>query len=709
MSISDVWLRSPLLRLVLPLLTGIYAAETTWLLVLCSGAVGSYLCFFLMGIGVNRHWMSLRYAFHTGIFYSFVWMLLGMCMVRSTNREHDVWHVVHRTGNEAVYAIRLLEEPSEVKGRWKVTGEIMGAHCDSLFTACRGKVALTIERDTTSSESIHVDDVLVVKFTPQVLDAPRNPLEFDYAEYMRTQDVWAQAYVRQTDWSLCDSLSAATLRVATLRGMFIRWRESLLQRLAQEPIEQREMGVLSALILGKASAIDREVMQNYARAGVVHVLAVSGMHVALIYMLLKPLFERLWGRSKARRLKTIIPVVLLWLYAAMTGFSPSVLRAAWMFSFVIVADNFGLRNTIYNTMAASALLLLMMDPMIAFSMGFMLSYLAVIGIAAIHPALHRLFYFESRISKWLWELTSISVSAQLATLPLTLYLFHQFPTWFMITNVMVIPLSTIVLYLALAYFALLAFAPLASFIAGLVGLLTRIMNDLMEWSAHWPYALIEGVNWEPWEAWLCGGCIVAWCVCVLGRNKHALLIALGMQVCWLSGGFIARLEKNEQNEICIHSDYRGEAITVIRQGQMFTIDDDLASKKAFSNYRMSWYARSCDTLSWEDRIQSELLTLNSPQFQLHDCNLLLADSTLLYHSAIDSSTAIFFSDRGKPHYWKKEELALVAGHTVILGNRLSRKRREWLKQQLSATCRVLDLKEGAAFWIEGQWRQLANG
>ncbi len=698
MSISDVWLRSPLLRLVLPLLTGIYAAETTWLLVLCSVAIGSYLCFFLMGIGVNRHWMSLRYAFHTGIFYSFVWMLLGMCMMRSTNREHDVWHVVHRTGNVAVYAIRLLDEPTEAKGRWKVTGEIMGAQCDSVFTACRGKVALTIERDTNSAESLHVDDVLVVKCTPHVLDAPRNPLEFNYAEYMRTQAVWAQAYVRQADWSLCDSLPAATLR-----GTFIRWRETLLQRLAQEPIEQREMGVLSALILGKASAIDREVMQNYARAGVVHVLAVSGMHVALIYMLLKPLFERLWGRNRARRLKTIIPVVLLWLYAAMTGFSPSVLRAAWMFSFVIVADNFGLRNTIYNTMAASALLLLMMDPMIAFSMGFILSYLAVLGIAAIHPALHRLFYFQSRISKWLWELTSISISAQLATLPVTLYLFHQFPTWFMITNVMVIPLSTIVLYLALAYFALLACAPLASFIAGLVGLLTRIMNDLMEWSAHWPYALIEGVYWVPWEAFLCVGCIVAWCVCVLRRNKHALLIALGMHVCWLSGGFIARFEINGQYEICIHSDYRGEAITMVCQGRMFTIDDELASKKAFSNYRMSWYARSCDSLSWEDRIQSEILTLNSPYMQLSDCKLLLADSTLLYHSAIDSSTTIFFSDRSNLHYWKREELAQVAGHTVILGNRLSLKRRKWLKEQLSECCSVIDLKEGAVFWVEGQW------
>jgi hypothetical protein len=142
---------------------------------------------------------------------------------------------------------------------------------------------------------------------------------------------------------------------------------------------------------------------------------------------------------------------------------------------------------------------------------------------------------------------------------------------------------------------------------------------------------------------------------------------------------------------------------------MITMDDELASNKAFSNYRMSWYARSMDTLAWEDRLQTELLTLNSPHLQLQDCNLLLADSTLLHLPFIDSSATIFFSDRGKPHYWKKEELALAAGHTVILGNRLSRKRREWLKQQLSAACRVLDLKDGAVFWIEGQWRRLGNG
>jgi hypothetical protein len=231
------------------------------------------------------------------------------------------------------------------------------------------------------------------------------------------------------------------------------------------------------------------------------------------------------------------------------------------------------------------------------------------------------------------------------------------------------------------------------------------MNDLMEWSANWPFALIDGVYWETWEAWLCVGCVVAWCVCVLATNKRALFIAAGIHVCWLSGGFIARFQQNSKDEICMHSDYRGEAITMVSQGRMMIIDDELVSVKAFNNYRMSWYALSCDTLAWEQRVQSEILTLNGPQLHLHDCKLLLADSTLWYRPLIDSSATILFSDRGKPHYWTKDELALVEGHTVILGNRLSRKRREWLKQQLSSACRVLDLKDGALIWREGRWEQ----
>ena len=557
---------------------------------------------------------------------------------------------------------------------------------------------LMIERDSVSKQMLHADDVLVARTTLRPVDTPRNPMEFDYAEYLRHDGIWLQAYVGINDWAL-----DTALRKPSIRGTLIHWRERLLSELSNADMDAREVGVLSALVLGKSSAIDPEVMQHYASAGVVHVLAVSGLHVALIYMLLKPLFERLWGRSRARRLKTIIPMLLLWFYAAMTGFSPSVLRAAWMFSFVIVADNYGLRNTIYNTMAASGLLLVAFNPQVAFSLGFMLSYLAVIGIASIHPALHRLFYFKSRLGKWLWELSSISISAQLATMPLTLYLFHQFPTWFVITNAMVIPLSTIILYVALFFFAVLSISPLAAFAAGLLGLLTRIMNDLMEWSASWPYALIDSIYWEPWEAVCCAVLITFVCIAILARKKRAVLWSLGLITCWIIANTMQYRLKLNQSEVCIHSSFSGESITAYRHGSLNILSDDVMKENRLLNYRLSFEANSFDTLSWGVNASSQSIGVQPPWIRVNDCLLLIADSTLLHRPLVDTSIVVYFTDRGKPHFWKQAELKKVYGHTVILGNNLSRKRRSWLKTQLHDSCRVFDLTEGAVIRREGRW------
>jgi competence protein ComEC len=649
--------------------------------------------------GIKRHWNTIHSAFHYGIFYSLLWLGLGVCMIQSTDRTTDAWHVLRFKGERNVFAIRLADEPIASGNHWKAQGEVVTVFRDDEPQSCRGKISLTLANDSMNHQELHVDDVLVVRVTPHLPDAPRNPLEFDYATYLKRQDVWVQAYAAGEDWFVDPSL-----HVLTVRGRLIRWREYLLKEVANTKMDMREVGVLSALVLGKSSAIDREVMQTYAAAGVVHVLAVSGLHVALIYMLLKPLFERLWGRNRARKLKTIVPTLLLWFYAAMTGFSPSVLRAAWMFSFVIVSDNYGLRNTIYNTMAASALLLVAFDPQIAFSMGFLLSYLAVIGIASIHPWLHRMVYIHGRIGKWLWELSSISISAQLATLPLTVYLFHQFPTWFVVTNALVIPLSTVILYLALFFFASLIYAPLASLVGGMLGLLTRIMNDLMQWSAGWPFALMEDIYWKPWEAVLCAALIVSVCFSVLGRARRAMLLSLGLMAVWIAGNTIQLIRKQQVSEVCIHSSYSGESITAYNQGSLSMISSDPKKDNRLLNYRLSLEANSCDTIVWGGCSATSTIISNYPWMQFNDCLVLVADSSLQNYSTLDSSVAVFFTDNGKPRFWKREELRKVHGRTVILGNNLSRKRRAWLKTQLRDSCLLFDLSEGSLFWRDGRWQ-----
>jgi competence protein ComEC len=698
MTLHDVWFRSPLLRIVLPLLVGIYCSGFPFALVFLSSLLILYACYFFMRFGINRHWNTTRTAYHVGIFYSLLWLALGIFLERSTDRTTDAWHALRFAEQEYVYAIRLADEPIASGSRWKAPGEVISMFRDSTYEPCRGRIALTIECDSSRLQELHVDDVVVARLVLRSPEAPRNPMEFDYATYLQRQDIWLQAYVRRDDWVM-DSL----MRRSTIRGTLIHWREQLLHELAKTKMEQREVGVLSALVLGKSSAIDKEVLQTYSSAGVVHVLAVSGLHVALIYMLLKPIFERVWGRNKARKLKTLVPTLLLWLYAAMTGFSPSVLRAAWMFSFVIVADNYGLRNTGYNTMSASAVLLIAFDPQIAFSMGFMLSYLAVLGIAAIHPALHRLFYFKNRVGKWLWELSSISISAQLATMPLTLYLFHQFPTWFVLTNALVIPLSTIILYLALFFFAVLACVPLASFVGGLLGMLTRIMNDLMQWSASWPYALIDQVYWEPWEAVFCACLIVAVCMSVLGKKRWALMCIPALISIWLVGNTIQVIAKRQQSEVCFHSYYSGESITAYNQGALSIVCDLPSNDKRLLNYRLSLESNSCDTVGWQSGAATSNVSIRYPWLQVNDCIVLIADSSLRLCSSLDSSVVVLFTDKGKPHFWKPEELRNAHGHTVILGNNLSRKRRAWLHKELRDSCRVFDLNEGAVVYSGDRW------
>lgn len=699
MTIHDIWLRSPLLRVVLPLLTGIYAQQLTWVLGVVVTVLMFYACYFFMRWGINRHWNTTQYTFHIGIFYSCCWLGLGVWMGYSTDRTTDAWHALRFKNKQNVFAIRLLDEPLASGKRLRVQGEVVSVFLDGTHESCRGRVALTLENDSTCDAVLHVDDVLLARITPHLADEPRNPKEFDYAMYLQQQDVWLQAFVGMDDW-VADTL----LRRPTIRGTLIQWRERLLQELSKAKMDSREVGVLSALVLGKSTAIDREVLQSYASAGVVHVLAVSGLHVALIYMLLKPLFDWVWGKNKARKLKTILPTVLLWFYAAMTGFSPSVLRAAWMFSFVIVADNFAMRNTVYNTMAASMLLLLAFDPQIAYSMGFMLSYLAVIGIAAIHPALHRIFFFQSRFGKWLWELSSISISAQLATMPLTLFLFHQFPTWFVVTNALVIPLSTIILYLALIFFAVLCYAPLSAFCGGLLGLLTRIMNDLMQWSASWPYALIDQIYWEPWEVLIGAVLIVAGCLAVLLRVRRAMLWSLALISLWTIGGTIQLMRKQQQSEVCIHSSFSGESITAYNQGDLSIISTNPMKENRLLNYRLSLESNVCDTIEWGGCSETSNAISNYPWMQVNDCLLLIADSSLRYCSLLDTSVVVYFTDKGKPHFWKQEELHKVHGHTVILGNNLSRKRRSWLHKQLRDSCRVFDLGDGAVIWREGSWQ-----
>ena len=237
-----------------------------------------------------------------------------------------------------------------------------------------------------------------------------------------------------------------------------------------------ERAITEALLIGKTDGLPATLRNAYAASGTMHVLAVSGLHVGIIYWILLLILKPLSSFAQGRWLVALISIFILWSYAALTGFSPSVLRAVAMFTFVAISNPFGLRSQIINTLAASFFILLIYDPGMISNIGFQLSYLAVAGIIWIHPVLYKKFQPENRILDYCWSIISVSIAAQLTTFPLTVYYFHQFPVYFIPANLIIIPLSFLILLVGISLLVLGKITAVAALLGSIIQEAIGFMN-----------------------------------------------------------------------------------------------------------------------------------------------------------------------------------------------------------------------------------------
>ena len=322
------------------------------------------------------------------------------------------------------------------------------------------------------------------------IPSPKNPNEFDYKKYLEHQNIYGHCFAN------LDEVQQISLDPPShILKFALRLRSSAAQIIDQTIQTQNANAIAKALILGIKDHLDHEITKAYASAGAMHVLAVSGLHVGIIYLLLQLLFGKLRNHSPlGKRAFAILSILTIWVYAMVTGLSPSVLRAATMFSMVAVGDINSRSGNIYNTLGVSAFILLLYDPYLIYSVGFQLSYAAVFGIVYIQPKLYRLLYFKTIIFDKAWSISCVSIAAQLATFPLSMYYFHQFPTYFLISNLVVIPAAFASLLLGIL---MLILYPISNFIGKIVGsVLTvgfELLNQAMSWVESLPYSLIDWI------------------------------------------------------------------------------------------------------------------------------------------------------------------------------------------------------------------------
>ena len=251
------------------------------------------------------------------------------------------------------------------------------------------------------------------------LRGPQNPDAFDYAAFQARKNVFYRA----------NGAGQITGHRFHLRGLGERWRTSLMTTLREHlPAASNELAVGAALILGKRDELQQDLRNAYADTGAIHVLAVSGLHVGFVAFGLGWLLGLgLLGRRSWRWVRLVLILLGIWAFALVTGLSPSVQRAATMFSFIQLGLVLDRRASIYNTLAASAFVLLLVDPFLLFDVGFQLSYLAVTGIIFFQPKIYRAWHPPNRLLDYCWKLTAVAIAAQLTTFPISIYYFHQFP------------------------------------------------------------------------------------------------------------------------------------------------------------------------------------------------------------------------------------------------------------------------------------------
>ena len=357
------------------------------------------------------------------------------------------------------------------------------------------------------------DEILVIGEFQEILP-PKLPWLFNQKKQMLSNGITHKLQASKV-------ISTTELHEPPIQFLPQKIQSRLQQKITSAIPDSAAAAILSALLLGETSLLSKDITADYSVAGVVHILAVSGMHVALIYELILFILK-LAFRKKRKWLTFFLAMSLLWGYGAITGFSASVVRACCMFSFFVLSDCFLLSRNTGNTIAGSTLLILYFQPFLIFNLGFLLSLSAVLGIVVIHPLIMRVCYTENRIGYYLISSTSITLSATLTTLPITLYIFHSFPTYFIIANLILVPWSTLIMYLGIAFMFLSEIPIIGNCIIFLLNATTTNMNQFIHLIHLLPHAQISNINFNLGQLFLAYLIILSSTLFVFFKWKHTL-------------------------------------------------------------------------------------------------------------------------------------------------------------------------------------------
>lgn len=552
---------------------------------------------------------SKKFIYYSGFLFFLNLFLLGWILQSKGDPKVNVNHFSHFK-TDALLGI-VNAEPKDTGKYLRFEFKVKSAYLNQHQIPVSGLLLLNIKKDTLQS-TLKYGDILLIPSSYQEVSPPFNPDGFDYKAYLANNMMWHSAFIEQNK----------IIKLKEHQGSFIiqyayQFRQRMIRKF-EYYLNRSSLQIASALVLGYRNDLEKEVLNAFTATGTVHVLAVSGLHVGIVFVVFSALLFWMNRNTKTKIIKGIVLILLVWLYALITGFSPSVLRASIMISFALIGLHFVKGGSIYNSIASSAFLLLLYNPKFLSHVGFQLSYLAVIAIIYLYPKIRDLWPIKNRLLQWIWNYSALSISAQLITFPLVVFYFNSFPLYFLPANLFIIVPATFIVYLG---FALLVvpYGIFAQYIALILNGLIGFSKNILEWFSELPFASVNGISITALQVILIYGFLSCLVFAFIIKKKQlifgALVIIISLSLFRIGDYF----RRGNQSELRIYNVNRHLAIGVFSQKESLLYADSifLTSKN---------YPYLLESINVKNRI-NDINTLSFPNLHRRE-NLLIANNII---------------------------------------------------------------------------------
>ncbi len=416
---------------------------------------------------------------------------------------------------------------------------------DTAAATCKSQVLLQLGRNSRIPQ---IGQFIFIKTKPERILGPMNPGEFNYAEYLEKKGVLYRCFVKEGEWMVLHKEESSSLKIISSR--FSRQLWSKIESLEGGNIN---LGVLYAVALGSKSLLTPEIREAYAATGAMHVLAVSGLHVGLIWMVLSYIFIWVKKLPAGKFLQFILISGLIWFYALMTGMSASVVRSAGMFTLVSFGKIIQKESSVYNSLSVSAFFGLLFSPQWLTDAGFQLSYTAVLSIVFFQPKLSSLFNPHNWLLRKVWDISSVSIAAQIGTLPLTLFYFNRFPPWFILSNLVVIPLVTLIMMMFIILLISTIIPVLFSLVLKALLFVIGIMNTSLGYIERLPSPEMDSIYLTDFQMFCFVILLLGLSAFIRYRKNGFVFVGFTALLLLFSSGTLQKYHLNSQKEMVLFS------------------------------------------------------------------------------------------------------------------------------------------------------------